>query len=384
MNEDPVNEDHGREDHGHEDPGHEDPASTGMRRPDTGGRMPRNIVVLGAGAIGCNVCTDLARAGHAPVVVDPWPAQVEALRTRGLKITLPDGEEHAPPIDAVHLCDFASHPRTYDTYDVALIAMKSQDAHWMAEFVLPHLASDAVVVGLMNGMNDDAIASVVGRERTVGACIELAAELFVPGETRRKTPRSRTWFALGELDGTITPRLAMLRELLSCAAQVATTTNIRGAKWTKLVTNSMVLSPFAMLGVQSYEATQNPEIFDLIRRIGRETIEVGNAHGFRLEPIFGLTADEFGDSPAAIVDKLVTTLVGHIGRNSRNTAFQDVLKKRRTETDYINGLVVKLGREAGIPTPGNQAVCDIVHRIERGELGPSVENMGLVDGDGDG
>jgi len=344
--------------------------------------MPRNLVVLGAGAIGCNVSTDLARAGHAPVVVDPWPAQVEALRTQGLRVTLPDGEEQAPPLEAVHLCDFASLKRTYETYDVALIAMKSQDARWMAEFIRPHLAADAVVVGLMNGMNDETIASVVGRERTVGAVIELAAELFVPGETRRKTPRGRTWFALGELDGTVSPRVEMLRDLLSCCAQVSTTTNIAGAKWTKLVTNSMVLSPFAMLGVQSYEATQNPEIFDLIRRIGRETIAVGQAHGFQLEPIFGLTAEEFGGTPDAIVDTLVTTLVGHIGKQSRNTAFQDLLKKRRSETDYINGLVVRLGQEAGIATPANQAVVDIVHRIERGELGPSLENMGLVDGHG--
>jgi len=344
--------------------------------------MPRNLVVLGAGAIGCNVSTDLARAGHAPVVVDPWPAQVEALRTQGLRVTLPDGEEQAPPLEAVHLCDFASLKRTYETYDVALIAMKSQDARWMAEFIRPHLAADAVVVGLMNGMNDETIAAVVGRERTVGAVIELAAELFVPGETRRKTPRGRTWFALGELDGTVSLRVEMLRDLLSCCAQVSTTTNIAGAKWTKLVTNSMVLSPFAMLGVQSYEATQNPEIFDLIRRIGRETIAVGQAHGFQLEPIFGLTAEEFGGTPDAIVDTLVTTLVGHIGKQSRNTAFQDLLKKRRSETDYINGLVVRLGQEAGIATPANQAVVDIVHRIERGELGPSLENMGLVDGHG--
>jgi 2-dehydropantoate 2-reductase len=344
--------------------------------------MPRNLVVLGAGAIGCNVVTDLARAGHCPVVVDPWPAQIEALRSKGLHITLPDTEEHAPPVEAVHMCDFASLKRTYDTYDVALITMKSQDARWMAEFIRPHLAPDAVVVGLMNGMNDETIASVVGRERTVGAVIELAAELFVPVQTRRKTPRERTWFALGELDGSMTPRLQMLRDLLSSCAQVTTTSNIAGAKWTKLVTNSMVLSPFAMLGVQSYEATQDPAIFDFIRRIGRETIAVGRAHGFELEPIFGLTAAEFGDSPDAIVDKLVTTLVGHIGKKSRNTAFQDLLKKRRSETDYINGLVVDLGRAAGIATPANQAVVDIVHRIERGELGPSVENMGLVDDHG--
>jgi 2-dehydropantoate 2-reductase len=347
--------------------------------------MPRNIVVLGAGAIGCNVSTDLARAGHAPIVVDPWPAQVDALRSSGLKITLPDGEERAPPIEAVHLCDFASHRRSYQGYDVALIIMKSQDARWMADFVRPHLAPDAVVVGLMNGMNDEAIASVVGRERTVGACIELAAELFVPGETLRKTPRERSWFALGELDGRMTPRLEMLRGLLSCSAQVTTTAGIGDAKWTKLVTNTMSLSPFAMLGVQSYDALRDPRISDLIRRIGCETIAVGAAHGYRLQPIFGLTEAEFGaqagNTPGAIADKLVATLAGHIGRTSRNTALQDLMKQRRTETDHINGLVVELGRRAGVPTPGNRAVCDIVHRIERGELGPSIENLGLVEPD---
>jgi len=350
--------------------------------------MSGNIVVLGAGAIGCNVATDLARAGHAPVVVDPWPAQVDALRTRGLTVTLPDGEEHAPPVDAVHLCDFASHRRTYQAYDVALIIMKSQDARWMADFVRPHLAPDAVVVGLMNGMNDEAIASVVGPERTVGACIELSAELFVPGETLRKTPRGRSWFALGELDGRMTERLGMLRDLLSCTAQVTTTASIRDAKWTKLVTNSMVLSPLAMLGVQSYDALQDPRIFDLVRRIGCETIAVGAAHGYRLQPIFGLTEAEFGaasgNTPESLAEKLVATLVGHIGKRSRNTALQDLLKKRRSETDHINGLVARLGREAGIATPGNDAVCDIVHRIERGELGPSVENLGLAELDGSG
>lgn len=348
--------------------------------------MPRNIVVLGAGAIGCNVATDLARAGHAPVVADPWPAQVEALRTRGLKVTLPDGEEHAPPIDALHLCDFASHSRTRQAYDVALIIMKSHDARWMAELVRPYLASDAVVVGLMNGMNDEAIASVVGRERTVGACIELSAELFVPGETLRKTPRERSWFALGELDGSASMRLAMLRELLSCTAQVTTTASIRDAKWTKLVTNSMVLSPLAMLGVQSYDALQHPRIFDLVQRIGCETIAVGAAHGYRLQPIFGLTEAEFGtesgNTPESLAGKLVATLVGHIGKQSRNTALQDLLKKRRTETDHINGLVGRLGREAGIATPANDAVCDIVQRIEHGELGLSVENLGLAEREG--
>jgi 2-dehydropantoate 2-reductase len=337
----------------------------------------RRIGVFGAGAIGCNVATDLVRAGHDVRVVDPWPEQVVALRTRGLKVTLPDGGEHAPPLAAYHLSEFGSLDMQID---VALITMKSQDARWMAEYARPHLAPGACVVGLMNGMNDEAIASIVGRERTLGAVIELAAELFVPGEVRRKTPRERSWFALGELDGAMTARVEDLRELLSACARVTVTANIAGAKWTKLVTNSMVLSPFAMLAAESYEAAQDARVYGFLRQLGRESIAVGAAHGYVLEPIFGIAPDRFGGDPDAIVDQLVGTLIGHLGKRSRNTAFQDVLKKRRTETEYINGLVVRLGREAGIPTPANEAVCEIVRAIECGELEPGMHNLARVPG----
>jgi 2-dehydropantoate 2-reductase len=334
-----------------------------------------NILVFGAGAIGCNVAADLDMAGYRPTVTDPWPAQVDALRTCGLKVMLPDGELQSAPLDACHLCDIASLRRDYD---VVLLAVKAQDARWTAEFIKPYVKPDGVVVGLMNGMMDDAIADVVGGARTVGCVLELSAESFEPGVVKRKTPRARTWIGLGELDGGMSVRLKRLQLILGNVARVDLTSNIAGAKWTKLVTNSMILAPFAMLGADSYDALRNPGMLEFIVRIGRETIAVGQDLGYRLEPIFGLTADEMGDEPGAIAEKLATTLAGHIGGKSRNAVMQDLIKGRRTETLYLNGLVAAQGRAAGIATPANDAVVTITQQIERGEREPVPENLAFA------
>jgi 2-dehydropantoate 2-reductase len=54
--------------------------------------------------------------------------------------------------------------------------------------------------------------------------------------------------------------------------------------------------------------------------------------------------------------------------------YQDILKKRRTEVDFINGLVVKKGREAGVPTPFNEAMTSVIKQIELGKAEPDVTN----------
>lgn len=84
------------------------------------------------------------------------------------------------------------------------------------------------------------------------------------------------------------------------------------------------------------------------------------------------------DCEVAVVEKLATTLVGHVGGKSRNAVLQDHIKGRRTETNQLNGLVVTQGRAVGIATPANEAVVTITQRIERGELEPAPTNLALA------
>jgi 2-dehydropantoate 2-reductase len=246
----------------------------------------------------------------------------------------------------------------------------------------PYLRPDGVVVGLQNGMNDETIAGVVGAERVVGCVVELSAEVFTPGEVRRNTSHAGTWFALGELDGRRTSRLQTLAGLLGHVGQVDVTANISGAKWTKLVNSAMILAPFGCLGLQAYQAVEIPEVVAFCARLGGEALRVGAACGYRVEAIFGRSAGAFDVPDDQLVDLLLHAVLQDLGPTAtreRGAVLQDFLKGRRSEAPFLSGVVSRRGRDAGIPTPANDAVLEVCRRIDARELRPDPANLALLE-----
>jgi 2-dehydropantoate 2-reductase len=336
--------------------------------------MQRKIAVLGAGAIGSSVSADLTKAGHDVSVIDQWPAQVEAMRSGGLHIQMKDGDVKVP-IRAYHLCDLASANLEFD---IVFLAVKSNDHRWMAEFVRPYLKRDGVLVGVQNGMNDDSLASIVGRERVVGCVVELSAEIFTPGLVQRNTTHKGTWFSVGELDGFYTPRVKEIAALMSHVGRCDITNNIHGAKWTKLIANSMTMGPRGLLGLTNGEASELPGMFDLAAKLGRESLAVGTALGYRTEPIFGLRADEFAGSSDENLMTAMKALLGHVGSRSRTAPIHDHIKGRRSEMEFISGVVSRKGKELGIPTPCNDAVVQLDRQINSRQLAMDASNFDLL------
>ena len=164
----------------------------------------RKIAVVGSGAIGSSIGADLTQAGFDVTLIDQWPSHVRAMKNNGLQIQFKDGSQFQVPVKALNLCAMSSEQLEFD---IVFLACKSNDTRWMTEFIKPWLKADGFVVGAQNGMNDDAIASIVGRNRVVGCVVELQAELFTQGTIQRNTLRKGTWFTVGELDGTLTPRV---------------------------------------------------------------------------------------------------------------------------------------------------------------------------------
>jgi 2-dehydropantoate 2-reductase len=333
----------------------------------------KRIAVLGAGAIGSSIGADLTRAGHDVTIIDQWPAQVEAMKAEGLCIQMPD-EELRIPVRALHLCELAA---TNLEFDIVFLAVKSNDDRWCAEFIRPYLKADGVLVGTQNGMNDDTLASILGRGRVVGCAMELSAEIFTPGLVKRNTTHKTTWFAVGELDGFYTPRVKEIAGLLGDVGRCDVTGNIYGAKWTKLIANTMTMGPFGLLGLGNSEAANLPGMFDVSVRLGKESLAVGAALGYRMEPIFGLRADEFAGSSDENLVTAMKTLLGHVSRG-RTAPIHDHLKGRRSEMEFIPGVVVRKGRELGIPTPCNEAVVELDRQINQGLLKMDRSNFDLL------
>jgi len=337
--------------------------------------MSKNMAILGTGAIGSSVGAHLTKAGYDPLLIDQWPAHVEAMKANGLRVTMPDEELHTP-VRALHLCDVCT---LKEPFDIVFLTAKSYDSCWMAQFIKPYLKPDGVLVSLQNSLNDEWIAPIIGVGRDIGCVVELSAEIFEPGLVKRNTTRAGTWFGLGELHGRVTPRLRELAKILGAVGKTETTTNIWGAKWSKLIANSMLQAPIGILGLYEWEATQIPQVFEFCIKLGREAMEVGTTLGYTLEAIYGLSAEEFMGSTDEVLEKNLITLVTHIGKEARNSVLQDHLKGRYSEVDFLNGLIVKKGKEAGVPTPLNEAVTSLTKQIQKGSLKPDRANLRLLE-----
>ena len=335
------------------------------------------IAVLGTGALGSPIGGLLTRSGHDVILVDQWSAHVDAMRADGLRITIglleDPAEQFTVPVRAHHVSELASlRPRL----DIVFLTCKSYDSRWMVQLIEPYLAPDGVVVSVQNSLNDEWVAPIVGTERDI-ACVLTAGggELLAPGDTWRDHVTNR--YVIGELDRPVTPRLEAIAAILGAAATVSLSTNIWGLKWTKMIRTCMAAPLAGMTGLRSRELFADVDCRRAGAALGLEVIRVALALGIELEPIVAdLTVEELIATPEALLGKGQPAIVP--GREAPNFISQDLAKGRRTEIDYINGLVAAKGRDVGIATPVSDRAVDIVHRLERGELSPKLANVGLL------
>lgn len=335
--------------------------------------MNKKIAVLGTGANGSCTAADLTNAGLDVVLIDQWPAHVEAMRTNGLTISMPDGEVHAD-VRAFHLCDVCT---LNETFDIVFLMTKAYDTRWPAEFIKPYLAEDGLLIGIQNAMTVDDISDIVGPARTIACVVELSSEVFTPGCVQRNTTRDKTWFGLGSVDPSTDDRLPEIQAILSNVGKVNIQPNIMSAKWMKLVVNSMCLGPFAAMGLKLSETAELSGMRDLALKAGTEALELGQHLGYTIEPIFGLTPDDIAGSNQ-LLETLLDKLNHDIGPKARDCSLQDHLKGRYSEVDLINGRVVEEWKKRGREAPANAAIVEITRRIHSGELKPERANMAIA------
>ena len=332
--------------------------------------MAKKIAVVGTGGTGSVIGGMLTKAGYDVTLIDQWAEHVDAMKTKGLHMSIRE-EEFTVPVQALHLHEVC---QLNHQFDIVFLACKSYDTLWLVQLILPYLKSDGVLVSAQNSLNDEWIAPVVGPTRDIGCVLTMSSEVFRPGRVKRNTGLDRTTFTLGEIHGKSTPRLKELREILSAAGKTELTTNLWGARWSKLVFNATVAPVCALAGIGPANLIEGPERIRACLGLGREALLVGQAQGYTMEPIFGLSMEEAIASPEAMIDNLVKASTAE-GREARSFFHQDILKGRRTEVDYINGLVSRKGRENGVPTPINDAAVELMKGLERGEFQPDPANI---------
>ncbi|MCK9916734.1 MULTISPECIES: ketopantoate reductase family protein [Microbacterium] len=332
------------------------------------------IAFVGTGAQGAGIGADLIRAGLDVTFIEQWPAHVEAMRANGITVHLPT-ETQNTPVDALHLCEVAT---LRAPFDIVFVLVKAYDTRWAVELIAPHLAPDGLVVGLQNGMSLDDIAEIVGAERTIGAVIEMASNMFEPGVVTRQNAPENSWFAVGGIVPSAQARAHEVQAVLRHAGVVEVSADIRSSKWMKLVANAGELVPSAILDETLYDAVRMPGVHEFMIECGKEAARAAVADGSTLVPIFGLTHDQVTGPDQYAADLLGEVLDKYSLPDTRTTVLHDWMKGRHSEYREVNGLVVDVLERVGEAAPVNAHVVEIARRIEAGELERGRHNLDLL------
>ncbi len=318
------------------------------------------ILIWGAGAIGGILGAYWARAGIPVLMVDIVEDHVRACRTTGLNIT--------GPVQAFRqLVPAVTPAELVGTYATIVLAVKAQATDAALAMLAPHLAPDGFVLSAQNGLNELAIARVVGNERTMGCFVNYGADWLGPGEILFG---NRAAVVVGEIDASVRERTRRMHRLLSVFEPNALLTdNIWGYLWGKLAYGAMLFAS-ALTADSMSENFADPRRFVVFDRLAREVMAVAASR--QVVPVGFNGFDPACFAPGASEDGARASIAA-LAEFNRHTAkthsgiYRDLaVRKRRTEVDPQIGVIAELGAAAGIATPAIRRLVELVHDIEDG------------------
>jgi 2-dehydropantoate 2-reductase len=319
------------------------------------------ICIVGAGSIGGYLAVHLAHAWHEVAVVARGP-HLEAIRSRGLRLTTAEGEE----LVARHL-HLTDRIETLGKQDIVILAVKAHQVAPIASGIASLFHDQSVVVPLQNGIPwwyfqrhggayegrhvesvdpGGVIAQAIDPARIVGCVVYPAAELEAPGVIRHIDGNR---FPVGELDGTETPRVLRVSDaFISAGLKSPVLTNVRSEVWLKLWGNLSFNPISALTHATLVDLCQFPLSRELAQQMMQEAQAVAAALGIEFRVPM--------DQRLAGAEK--------IGKH-KTSMLQDVEAGRDPEIDAVVGSVIELGRLTKTPTPSISAVYALMKLLSK-------------------
>lgn len=322
------------------------------------------IAIAGAGSIGCYVGGCLALAGRKVVFLGRGRV-IKAMRQSGLRVSDLDGRDRHIEAQAISATD---DPATaLADADVILVTVKSGATAEMAKLIAAHGRPDAVVVSLQNGVdNADRLRAALPGRRVLTGMVMFNVVQSADGELPFRIHRA----SQGEV--MIDTGIHGFAELLDVdGLAVEARADMKAVQWGKLLMNlNNALVALSDLPLASQLADRSWRVI-LAAQID-EALAAMRAAGIAPARITGLP-------PALLptVLRLPDWLFGLLARRmlaidpqARSSMWDDLKRGRPTEIDELQGAVIRLARQAGIPTPMNERVAALVRQAEAEKRGP--------------
>lgn len=302
------------------------------------------ICFVGAGALGCAIGGTLAKGGSEVTLVDPNAAHVEAINRNGL-ILREDGKDH--PVKVAAATDYAN----VGIVDLVIVLVKSNYTKVAIEAARSIVGPETIVMSIQNGLgHEDVLAEVVGRDHLLAGKTYVGGVLLGPGHGIAGVAGKLTY--IGELDGSITPRVTKVAEEFKRAGlNTIVSPNIVGTIWDKLLVNVATGAVSGITRLTYGDLYAVPEIEACAVAAVAEAMAVAKANGVIL------SIKEPHDAWVMAAEGLPAEF--------KTSMLQSLERGLTTEVDFINGSVVRAGKACGIPTPVNQTLVALVKGIER-------------------
>lgn len=328
------------------------------------------VAIYGAGSLGTILGAYISRGGEKIELINRNKAHVEALQTQGAHII--GTVQFTQPVVAYTPAEMSGK------YDIVFLMTKQQHNAEVVAMLKDFLAEDGVLVTFQNGLPELQIADIIGEERVLGCTVAWGATMQRAGVCELTSSPDALSFSLGSISATRNRHFDKVKQLLELMGKVDVEENFIGTRWSKLLINASFSGMSAVLGCTFGEAAKPKASRRIVQALIKECIDVCKAGGIRIEPVQGKDIVKLLDYNNALKKAFSSFIIPIAIRKHaalKASMLQDLEKGKLTEVDAINGAVSAFGRKVGCPTPMNDRVVDIIHRIERGELSPSFDNL---------
>ena len=297
------------------------------------------FLIVGPGAMGCLFSARLKKAGFDVTLLDYDRERAMLINDQGVIVEGILGEYE------VKVPTTAGSPETIP--DLVMICVKSYKTREAGESVKSIIGQDTKVLTLQNGIgNIEILEEVHGRENVLGGVTAEGATLLAPGKIRHAGQGDTIIGPSGGPESVVKRAVLALNK---AGFKSRSEENVQSLIWGKLIINVGINALTAITGLKNGRLPEFPGTKHVLAEAVREAVAVAEAKGIELpysEPI--------------------DRVVGVCQATSGNIAsmLQDVLKRRMTEIEAINGAIVREGENTGIPTPVNQTLTNLVQTIQ--------------------
>lgn len=300
------------------------------------------ITIVGAGSIGCLFASILSKAKNDVWLLDKNINRAEIISKNGIKIDGVSGKWEAFP-------KITTQAENIDKPDLIIICVKSYDTKEAVKQIKPLVSEQTYTLTLQNGLgNSEIIAEATDSDKVLAGVTNQAANRLNENKILHAGCGETI---IGSTDKKMPVILRTIREIFNAAGiHTKTSKDIKSVLWSKLVINTGINAISGITGLSNGKLIEIEEARKILREAVAEAVKIAKKKKVKL-----------------IYDDPLTKVEAVCEATALNTSsmLQDILKKKRTEIDSINGLIIREGQSLGIPTPVNSVLVNLIKTIEK-------------------